>query len=87
MPIGVLVFSRGKIPYSYCDLRRYREIRVCDWKTEPFVPYSRVFERLVRCLDGNGEGLALSPYLGSNVELRIMTTRGLASVIVPYIRN
>ena len=62
-------FSWGEVPDSYGELSGDREVCVGNRKGQPFVPYSRILERLVCGLDGDSERFAVGPNLSGDIEL------------------
>jgi hypothetical protein len=71
MQVRVLVFRRRQVPDGDGELGRRGEVGVGDRQLQPFVPLARVLKGLVCRLYGYSKGLAVCPYLGGDVQLKV----------------
>ena len=80
MHVRVFVLGRGQIPDSNGYLCRGGNIGVGDGQLKPLIPYARILKGLVRSLHGYGKRLAVRPYLGGNVKLKVRAVILLSAI-------
>ena len=69
--VRISILKRRQVPQSEGELGRGWKVGIGDRQLEPFVPYSSILKRFVGGLDGNGEGLAICPYLRSHIQFEV----------------
>lgn len=74
---GIGSASRRQIPDCNGQLCAARQSRDVQWQAKPLIPGAGIAEGSVRGLNGDGEGLGVSPELDSYVEIRVKTETAL----------
>jgi len=84
--VSVRVFGGRQVPDGDGELCRDGQVGVCDGELQPLAPDPRIFERLVRGLDGHSERLAVGPDLRRHIELKVGAVAGVSTDGCPGLR-